>query len=45
VGYFDEEYSAAQLWLGDWEQYHGDALHTLAQAIIRNLDPMRQAAS
>jgi hypothetical protein len=43
VGYFDEGYESAQLWLADWEQYQGDALHERAQGIIRNLDPMRQA--
>jgi hypothetical protein len=43
VGYFDEGYEAAKLWLSNWEQYDGDALHTRAQTIIRALDPMRQA--
>jgi hypothetical protein len=43
VGYFDEGYEAAQLWLADWEQYQGDTLQERAQGIIRNLDPMRQA--
>jgi hypothetical protein len=40
---FDEEFPAAQSWLNDWEQYDGDTLAGRAQAIIRNLDPMRQA--
>jgi hypothetical protein len=44
-GYLDEEYQAAQLWLADWEQFQGDALVGRAQSIIRNLDPMRQAAA
>jgi hypothetical protein len=43
-GYFDDGYEAAQLWLADWEQYEGDTLVARAQIIIRNLDPMRQAA-
>jgi len=43
-GYLDEDYQAAQLWLSDWEQYQGDTLVGRAQTIIRNLDPMRQAA-
>jgi FtsH ternary system domain X6 len=43
-GYFDDGYEAAQLWLADWEQYEGDVLVSRAQTIIRNLDPMRQAA-
>jgi hypothetical protein len=42
VGYFDEGYAAAQLWKADWEQYHGDALAERAQAVVRQLDPMRQ---
>jgi hypothetical protein len=42
VGYFDEGYHAAQLWKADWEQYDGDTLHARAQAIIHQLDPMRQ---
>jgi hypothetical protein len=43
VGYFDEGYQASQLWKADWEQCCGDALHDRAQAIVRRLDPMRQA--
>ena len=42
--YFDEGYDGAQLWLSDWEQYEGDTLVSRAQTIIRDLDPMRQAA-
>jgi hypothetical protein len=42
VGFFDEGYGASQLWKADWEQVEGDALVTRAQAIIRQLDPMRQ---
>ncbi|MFM7152456.1 MAG: hypothetical protein ACKO23_21725, partial [Gemmataceae bacterium] len=42
---FDEEYPAAQLWLEDWEKLQGDAVLARAQAIVRNLDPMRQAAA
>ena len=43
VGYFDEGYAASQLWKSDWDHYQGDALVGRAQAIIRTLDPMRQA--
>jgi hypothetical protein len=43
VGYFDEGYDAAQLWLSDWERYDGDTLTTRAHAIVRGLDPMKQA--
>jgi hypothetical protein len=41
VGYFDEGYAASQLWKADWEQAQGDDLVGRAQAIIRQLDPMR----
>ena len=43
VGYFDDGYQAAQLWKADWEQYQGEVLHDRAQAILRQLDPLRQA--
>jgi len=39
---FDDEYPAAQLYLSDWETYHGDVLLHRAQKIVRSLDPMRQ---
>ena len=42
VGYFDEGYASSQLWKADWEQIQGDALTARAQAIVRQLDPMRQ---
>ena len=42
---FDDEFAVAQLYLSDWEQYQGDDLVARAQAIVRNLDPMRQAAA
>lgn len=37
VGYFDEGYSAAQLWLADWERYDGDVATTRAQSIVQDL--------
>jgi hypothetical protein len=43
VGYFDEGYSASQLWKADWEQAQGDRLVERARAIVQQLDPMRQA--
>ncbi len=43
VGYFDEGYQASQLWKSDWERHDGDALADRAAAIVRQLDPMRQA--
>jgi hypothetical protein len=45
VGYFDEGYQASQLWKADWERFEGDLLTERAQAIIRQLDPMRQTES
>jgi hypothetical protein len=45
IGYLDEEYTAAQLWLADWEQYQGDTLVQRALAILRQVDPMRGAGA
>jgi hypothetical protein len=42
VGYFDEGYATAQLWKADWEHYGGDTLHERAQAVVRQLDPLRR---
>jgi hypothetical protein len=42
VGYFDEGYARSQLWLVDWERWQGDVLHGRAQALIQQLDPMKQ---
>ena len=41
---FDDDFPVAQLYLADWESYQGDELVARAQTIVRNLDPMRQAA-
>jgi hypothetical protein len=43
VGYFDEGYSASQLWKADWERAQSDQLVERARAIVQQLDPMRQA--
>lgn len=43
VGYFDEGYTASQLWKADWEEVRGDQLTDRARAIVHQLDPMRQA--
>ncbi len=43
VGYIDEGYQASQLWKSDWDHFEGDALHGRARAIVRQMDPMRQA--
>jgi hypothetical protein len=40
VGYFDEGYAAAQLWKAEWERWSGEVLHSRAQAILRQLDPL-----
>jgi hypothetical protein len=42
IGYFDDGYTASQLWKADWEQVCGDQLVERARAIIQQLDPMRQ---
>jgi hypothetical protein len=42
TGYFDEGYAAGQLYLADWERFDGDDVTARAQAIVRQLDPMRQ---
>jgi hypothetical protein len=43
VGYFDEGYQASQLTKENWERHGGDTLHSRAQAIIQELDPLRPA--
>jgi hypothetical protein len=41
VGYFDEGYAAAQLWLSDWERWDGDQLYRRGQAVVRQIDLLR----
>jgi hypothetical protein len=41
VGYFDEGYAAAQLWLSDWERWDSDQLHRRSQAVVRQMDLLR----
>jgi FtsH ternary system domain X6 len=41
TGYLDEDYSVAQLWLADWEQYCGDEVAVIAQQLLRQLEPLR----
>jgi hypothetical protein len=43
VGYFDEGYAAAQMWLTDWEHYQGEVLAQRAQTLQRQLEPMPSA--
>jgi hypothetical protein len=38
VGYFDEDYAAAQLWKSDWECWNGNELTAAARAIIREVE-------
>lgn len=37
VGYFDEGYAAAQLWLADWARYDGENTTLRAAAMVRSL--------
>jgi hypothetical protein len=41
VGFFDEGYGRAKLYLADWERYNGDAVAQKAQQVVEALDPMR----
>jgi hypothetical protein len=34
VGYFDDQYEAAQLWKSDWEAYNGDNLAVAARELL-----------
>ena len=39
VGYFDDDYTACQLYKGDWDHWQGDMLHGRAQQLLRQLGP------
>ncbi len=39
VGYLDEGYAAAQLWLADWARYDGENVTLRAAAMVRALSP------
>jgi hypothetical protein len=41
VGYFDEGYTAAQLWKADWEQARGAELHRRADGIVKQWEQWR----
>jgi hypothetical protein len=41
VAFFDENYAASQLWKGDWERWHGEALHRRAQAVLHEVEPLQ----
>lgn len=40
VGYLDENYQAAQLWLSDWETLHGDSLARTSKSLLREVEPI-----
>jgi FtsH ternary system domain X6 len=41
VGYFDDEYAAAQWWKGEWEAANGEALTATARRLLDQLEPLR----
>lgn len=41
VGYFDEDYAAAQFWKEEWEAARGDALTATARRLLDQLEPLR----
>jgi FtsH ternary system domain X6 len=45
VGYFDENYAAAQLWKADWETWQGEALCRRAETVFRELDVFAPSAT
>jgi hypothetical protein len=45
TGYLDEDYTVAQLWLADWEQFHGDEIVNHANRLLRQLEPLQLGAS
>jgi hypothetical protein len=38
VGYFDEDYAAAQLWKAEWERFQGQVLCQRAEVVLRQLE-------
>jgi hypothetical protein len=43
IGYFDEGYAAAQLWKSDWEAAQGDQICQRAEAILREIEPLKKS--
>lgn len=41
IGYFDEGYAAAQLWKSDFEAAHGAEICQQADAILREIEPLK----
>jgi hypothetical protein len=44
IGFLDEGYAAAQLWKSDWERLGGEELAARAQAVVRQIEPLRVQA-
>jgi hypothetical protein len=46
VSFVDDEdqYAAAQLWLGDWEQNRGRELLSVAEQLLRQIEPLQMKA-
>jgi len=44
IGFMDEGYQAAKLWLSDWEAGNGEVIHHRAQRIVSQFDPLRVTA-
>jgi hypothetical protein len=40
VAFFDEHYAASQLYKTDWERCQGEILHSRAEAILRQVEPL-----
>ncbi|QJW99322.1 hypothetical protein [Frigoriglobus tundricola] len=45
VGYFDEDYQAAQMWKAEWETTQGDRVAARARAAVEMLEPLRGPAT
>lgn len=41
VGFFDDDYAAAQFWKEEWEAVRGDALTATARRLLDQLEPLR----
>ena len=41
TGFLDDGYAVAQLWLTDWEEHRGDEIATIAQQLLRQIEPLR----
>jgi FtsH ternary system domain X6 len=41
VGFLDDGYAVSQVWKADWEQFRGDELTARAQALVRQVEPLK----